>query len=353
MKWPSGMNMPSTHAKVTFSPAWFYRNYGMTFGEKYCSDPIFRTEQDQEAMRLLYERYGSLGLGERDPKPRPHLEICGHRLVPALLGSEIVYQNDQAPSCRQLAVESAEELAAITKPDMLTNRWALEFRRQGDILMDRYGHVDAMINLGGPLNVAANVLGDRAFVHLAEGSPVLKDFLMMIAQVCVDCIDHLTLPYNPHIGRQRAMHIGNCHVMMMSPDTYRRNILPADMFIRQNVGKLALHHCGIMDRYIEHYKSLSPLEYIEVGWGTNIAAIREAFPSTVLDLLINVFDIQNMPTSTLRSLIAKTVNQAQPACYIRDVWIADLGPEVSDRAVVDFVEAIDSSFASNSYSLVP
>jgi len=111
MKWYAGQNLPKTHAKPTFSEAWFHSRYGLTFGERYCTDPVFRTEQDREARRLLYERFGQAGIGEKDPRPLPHLEVCGHRFLPALFGCEIVYQDDQAPACRHLPVAPSRTLS--------------------------------------------------------------------------------------------------------------------------------------------------------------------------------------------------------------------------------------------------
>jgi len=61
MKWCSGENLPVTHARPAFSEAWFHQHYGLDFGERYYTDPIFRTEQDREALRLVHERFGALG----------------------------------------------------------------------------------------------------------------------------------------------------------------------------------------------------------------------------------------------------------------------------------------------------
>lgn len=93
MKSYAGQYLPRTHARPSFSEAWYHSRYGFTFGEKYHFDPVFRTEQDGEAMRVLYDRLGQAGIGEKDPPPRPHLEICGHRLISARFGCEVVYQD--------------------------------------------------------------------------------------------------------------------------------------------------------------------------------------------------------------------------------------------------------------------
>ena len=344
MKWYAGRNLPRTHAGPTFSEAWFHSNYGMTFGEKYCSDPVFRTEQDREAMRVLFDRYGRVGIGEEDPPPRPHLEICGHRFISALFGCEVVYQDDQAPSCRHLPVTSEADIAAIPSPHLETNRWKQEFLRQANVLLRRYGFVDAAINYGGPLNVATTVLGSEAFAYLLLSPEIMGRFLDRISDVFVETYDRLTVAIDPKAPVGRQMFIGNCPVVMISPRTYCETVLPADLRLRRQVQRFGLHHCGPMDLYLDAYKSLQPIDYIEVGWGSNVAAVRGTFPETKLDLMINIYDFQNMSLLTIRDLLTSMVQQAEPISQVRDVWLADIGPEVPDETVLNFVEAVDRAF---------
>jgi len=96
------------------------------------------------------------------------------------------------------------------------------------------------------------------------------------------------------------------------------------------------------------YQCLNPLEYIEVGWGSNVAAVRGAFPNTILDLMINVYDVANMSPSTLRDVMTEMVKQGAPTSAIRDVWMADVGPDVPDQVVIGFVEAVDAAFSAAS-----
>jgi hypothetical protein len=343
MKWYAGENLPQTHARPTFSEAWFHSNYGLTFGEKYCSDPLFRTEQDREARRLLYDRFGQAGIGEKDPQPRPHLEVCGHRFLPGLFGCEIIFQDDQAPSCHHLPVESAAKIAAIPGPDLTMNRWAREFRRQGEILRSRYGSVDAAINFGGPLNGAVTILGNEGLAYLSESPQVMTEFLTKVADVCVEAHDKLTVAFDPQAASGRTLFIGNCPVMMISPATYGEVVLPADMYYRQRIKHFGLHHCGVMDRYLEAYQKLKPVDFVEVGWGSDVAAVHQAFPESKLDLMINIYDLQNMPRPAVRELMVKMVREVGSLACLRDVWVADIGPEVPDDVVLNFVEAVDSA----------
>lgn len=345
MKWYSGENLPATHARPTFSEAWFHRKYGLEFGETYFTDPVFRTEQDREAMRLLHERFGALGLGKKDSSARPQLEICGHRFLPALLGCEVFYQVDQPPAAKHLPAASAQEIAAIPKPDLTSNHWAREFQGQAQVLIRRYGTVDATINHGGPLNVATNALGTTAFLCLAEPSPEFRSFLRTIAELCLETYDRLTLPFNPKLDPGRELFIGNCPVMMLDPATYSSEVFPADLYIRTHVRKFGLHHCGPMDRYLEQYKCLGPCEYIEVGWGSSLAQVRQAFPTTTLDLMINIPAVQVMSADRLAETLRDMVEQAAPRELIRDIFMADIGPEVPDSVIHNFVEAVNAAFA--------
>jgi uroporphyrinogen-III decarboxylase len=288
MRWYPGENLPSTHAKPTLSESWFHHHYGFSFGKKYYSDPICRTEQDRQARRLLWDRFKGLGLGSPDPAQRPDLDVCGHRFMPALFGCEVVFQEAEAPAARGLHFGSPEALAALPKPTLESNSWAQEFKRQGKVLLDRYGFVDATINFGGPLNVASLVVGTEMFTYLADAEPAARRFLDMVADLCLECYDQLTLPFCSELGAGRVMSIGNCPVGMISPKMYEAQVLPSDMRLRNNVGSLVLHHCGVVDGYLKAYQALRPLGWIEVGWGSDVAAARAAFPATIFDLMINV-----------------------------------------------------------------
>ena len=240
-------------------------------------------------------------------------------------------------------VASAEDVAAIPKPNLATHRWAQEFRRQGEILLRRYGSTDAAINFGGPLNGAVTILGNAALLYLSESPDTMTRFLSTIADVCVDCYDNLTIAFDRTVPAGREMFIGNCPVMMVSPSTYAEVVQPADLRFRGQVSRFGLHHCGQMDRYLEAYQRLRPVEYVEVGWGSNVAAVRQAFPDAKLDLMINIFDLQSMSRPAVEELILKMVRAAGPVSLLRDLWVADIGPEVPDALVLDFVAAVDSA----------
>jgi hypothetical protein len=100
-----------------------------------------------------------------------------------------------------------------------------------------------------------------------------------------------------------------------------------------------------MDKYLDAYQELQPVSFIEVGWGSNVAAVHHAFPDSKLDLMINVYDLQNMSRQATRELMVKMVREAGSLASLRDVWVADIGPELPDETVLNFVEAVDLAVA--------
>lgn len=75
-----------------------------------------------------------------------------------------------------------------------------------------------------------------------------------------------------------------------------------------------------------------------------VAAVRQMFPTTILDLLIHVYDVCEMSAAAMRDVITDIVGQGAPMNRIRDIWMADIGPDVPDHVVIDFVEAVDAAF---------
>jgi hypothetical protein len=167
----------------------------------------------------------------------------------------------------------------------------------------------------------------------------------MIAELCVETYDELTLPFNPQLELGRELFLGNCPVVMMDPETYQQEVFPADRYLRDRVKKFGLHHCGAMDRYLGHYQALGPCEYIEVGWGSTVVKVRQAFPTSILDLMINIPAVQAMPQDRLTETLREMVSQATPRALIRDIYMADIGPDVPDTTVERFVEAVNAAFS--------
>ena len=74
---------------------------------------------------------------------------------------------------------------------------------------------------------------------------------------------------------------------MISPDSYREMQLPIEKRMAERIQPYGIHHCGDnLHRIAPAYAEL-PLTMVDVGWGSDVAAVREALPETFLNLRLN------------------------------------------------------------------
>ena len=326
---------------ISFAPAWWYHHYGMTFGERDWLDPIARTERDREQRRLLFERFGDVGLGERDPQPRPNIEAYGHRFMAAVWGCDIVYQKDQAPSAMVLP-RASERMRDLRAPDfddspIIQRAWA-----EAGLLSQRYGHCDGSVNLGGPLNNAVSVLGEAILEACVAEPDLARDALHRMAETIVWVDEHVTnrISAKATPTPRPAIGIGNCPVCLVSPHTYAGVVRPVDVWLRDQYVELNLHHCGVFHPYAGVYQALRPT-HLDVGWGTDLRATRCAYPHTPMSLEVQVKALSELSRAGIDTLLATMIEQAGPLELITLIWVAEAGPDLPDQAVRDYMTAAD------------
>ena len=57
--------------ELVFNPNWWYHAADISFDKPFYFDADTRIKNDVTMRRVLYERFGDIGLGEADPQPRP------------------------------------------------------------------------------------------------------------------------------------------------------------------------------------------------------------------------------------------------------------------------------------------
>lgn len=328
------MDLPTApHMQVTFSPAWWHAHYGLDFGEAAWTDPITRTELDRERRRLLWERFGDVGLGEEDPQPRPNVQDAyGHRFMAAVWGCEIVYLPDQAPAAHALP-DAAERVRDLETPDLDNNPVLRQAFADAEILEQRYGKCEGGVN-GGPLNHAVSVYGGEILSLCLSDPDLARRKLLSMARTLFSVFINMSLPINHQQFRMPwpAGGIGNCPVCMVAPQTYAEVVRPADAWLREHYTDWHLHHCGVFTPYIEVYQSLRPTT-LDVGWGTDWRAVREAYPTTPLSLEIQDAAILGQTPGQLDDLVGEMVEAAGPPELIYRIWVAEAAPETPDETV--------------------
>ncbi len=295
------MNLtPDTYLPVelVFNPNWWHKTAGISFEEAFYLDTETRIGNDVIMRRVLHERYGEMGLGEADPQPRPiigSMHVAGGFVIPALLGASIRFAAGAAPQPEPVHT-AADEIDALRLPDW-KDLWPMkQLIADMDSLKAQYGYVVGDLNTDGLLNVAYHFYGQDLFVDFYAAPDRVRRFLRLIGGLIADVARYIhdrTGSYSIAVNRMAArlspspfLH-ANCSVQMISPESYRDIQFPIEQELSERLRPFGIHHCGDnLQRVAPEYARL-PLAYCEVGWGSDVARVREALPDVFLNLRLS------------------------------------------------------------------
>jgi uroporphyrinogen-III decarboxylase len=300
--------------EVVFNPNWWHQTVGICFDQSFYLDPQARIQNDLLMRRVLYQRYSELGLGEPNPQPRPvigSLFVAGGFVIPALLGAEIWFASDAAPQPRPMHL-TPEQIDQLEKPDF-RQIWPMnELIAQMDALESEWGYLTGDLNTDGLLNAAYHLYGADLFTDFYNAPQRVQHLLEMIAELIVDVSESVrqrtgscSISVNrmvSHVDPCLFLH-ANCSVPMISPRSYRAMQLPIEQQMSQRIQPFGIHHCGDnLQRYASAYAEL-PLAFLDVGWGSDVAASRRALPDVFFNLRLSPV---RMLTCTPQEIAADT-----------------------------------------------
>jgi uroporphyrinogen-III decarboxylase len=300
--------------ELVFNPNWWHKTAGICFDRSFYLDPQSRIRNDVIMRRVLHQRYGELGLGEPNPQPRPvigSLYVAGGFVIPALLGAEICFAPDAAPQPQPLHLKP-EQIEQLKKPDFYQTWPMTELIAQMDALESEWGTLVGDLNTDGLLNAAYHLYGADLFADFYHAPQRVTYLLEQIAELIVDVATYIrgrtgscSISVNRMVERidpSLFLH-ANCSVPMISPRSYRTMQLPIEKQMAARLQPFGIHHCGDnLQRYASAYAEI-PLAFIDVGWGSDIAACREALPEVFFNLRLSPV---RMLTCTPKEITADT-----------------------------------------------
>ena len=346
---------PAIPVELVFNPNWWYQTAGIRFDESFYLDPQTRIENDLTMRRVLYQRFGALGLGEANPQPRPVIGspyVAGGFVIPALLGAKILFTPDAAP--QPLAMNlSPQEIDRLEKPDF-RRTWPMDILiNQMDRLEAERGFLFGDLNTDGLLNAAYHLYGSNLFIDFQQAPGRVMRLFSIIAELIGDVAEYLrqrsgscSISVNrmiEHVDPTLFLH-ANCSVPMISPHSYRQLHLPVERRMAERLQPFGIHHCGDnLQRYAAAYAEL-PLHYVDVGWGSDVAACRKLLPEPFFSLRLSPV---RMLTCTPEEIAADTEGLLQAAGPLEKVGVCcinmDYGtPDENIMAMVEVVERFRS-----------
>ncbi len=302
---------------VGFYPDWFNKHYGISFGKEYYFDPEVRIEARMEMDKRLHERFGDVGLGSPKPEPKP-LITFGMVMLPSIFGCEIIYKDDALPWAMPLNL-SNDEIMKLEVPDIFNSHPMTEMIGQIKYLKEKYGNVVGDINTTGVQNLALKIRGDQLYFDFYENPELCRHLL----NICTECIIQL-FQFNHKTTGTAAVDVTpmcdpklyvfpNCTAEQISLETYESQILPYDNRVADACHPVGIHHCGSVDEVLDGYAKIHHLEFIEIGFGSDVKRTREVFgPDVAVNARISPVLMKNGTPEEVAAEVRGLIDSGAP-----------------------------------------
>ena len=332
---------------VVFHPIWWHENAGISFDESFFYDPLRRVEDEKLMEQVLYDRFGSLGLGEDHGKCLPQIgavHLASGYLLSEMLGCKVEYYEDAPP---QVLCAHREDLDI----DVQEAFRSPAFQRLVTLvekLKERYGYVVGDINWGGVLNIAIDVRGEEIFTDMLLQPEKVAVFFRKIAEV----IDRFVWYVQSNTGSSSisvnrsarlfdypvAIH-SECSHTMISEEDYRHFLLPIDQEWSLRHRPYGIHYCGRdPHRMAEAFSEIERLTFLDVGWGGDVSMLRKHLPETFFNIRLNPVEIQKYSLGELRENIVEREMASGPDFTKTGLCCVNMDKDVSDKRIFEIFQ---------------
>ena len=342
------LNAPMLPVDIVLHPSWWHHHEGITFDEDFFFHPARRVEAERQMERALYDRWGQYGLGERHDRGssanRAGASGGGvHHRRDVRLPIEIC--EDTSP---QVIPANLERLEVSREAPFASTT----FRRYEALLSSlkgRFGYVIGDIGWAGILNTALDLRGqkflmdvvdapDEAARFVADVAAVIERFVRQMAQATGSTSISVNRTVR-HIPQAVYVH-SECSNVMISTRLYEQLFLPFDVEWSRRLRPYGIHHCGAdPHRFAQSYAKIPDLDFLDVGWGGDVALLRRHLPRTFLNLRLNPVEIVKQSPEQIRGTIRTLVQQSDNP-WLTGVCCINMDEQVSDQQVAAIFEEV-------------
>jgi hypothetical protein len=348
---PATGDEPYLRPELGFVPRWYAQKLGLDFGQRWHTDPAYRRDTIiamADETRRRFGRRAAIGvLQAPDHQPLDLLTgTFGTLLVAGIYGVPIVYHSDDWPWAAPGPHLSDRDAHNLEAPSLDNNAFWNDFMGQVDWIAAEYGRVEGFMNWQGVLNNAYRLRGEQIFAEIIDEPQRARHVFACVAGTMIEGMQRL-------YGRQRESGVelshctvSNCLVNMLSPRQYEEHLLPFDQRIAQSFSMIGVHNCEWnADPYIDLYRQLPNVAYIDMGIGSDLARAREAFPRARRAIMYAPTDAQSKPTGEIERDLERVARDYGPC----DVVFADMTDGTPDRRVhelIDICEKLSEKYES-------
>ncbi|MCD4831351.1 MAG: hypothetical protein K8R02_06010 [Anaerohalosphaeraceae bacterium] len=277
----------------SLSKGWMARVLDVAFDREYYFNIQKRLEVDRRCneyargeLRSLDIFYTESNLGEYAYFSDDQVLVGGiqpNMILGMLIGAEFIPNDsmDADISITPLKGKDSDELPAPQsliehKLVKLFDEQIRQIRSQGKLtpVPPFFWDVSGRATIHGTLTTAQKFLGESIFIDLMMNPQKVVKVMDWITESFIVLVKHFSeiaeLPIT-------SVHIGECSGCMVNPDVFAQFVVPYASRIAESLGTLRFHSCGASTHLLEQMKTISSLNWLDIGGDTSIAKAREVF----------------------------------------------------------------------------
>jgi hypothetical protein len=335
---------------IVLHPAWWHRYAGLTFDRDFFYHPKRRVEAERRMEEVLFDRFGSFGLGADRKKDLPLVgavhNAAGY-LVSEMLGCEVVYQEDAPPQ----VLPAHRENLVLDAEAALKGTAFQRFYGLCESLKARFGYLLGDVNFGGILNCALDLRGQDLFLDFNDRPEEVRAFFSALARV----IDGFTRSMVKETGstsisvNRTVRHLSpslflhsECCLTMISIEHYQAFLFSFDESWSRNRRPFGIHYCGEdPDRFAEVFAQLPHLDFLDVGWGGDFNKLRAHLPETFLNIRLSPMEMAEKSEEEIRRIVTRLVKESGNP-YLTGVCCINMDDRVEDKKIAALFETVET-----------
>jgi hypothetical protein len=123
---------------------------------------------------------------------------------------------------------------------------------------------------------------------------------------------------------------------MISCDDYEQFLMPIDARWSREKEYFGIHYCGEdPHRYAESFARLPKLDFLDLGWGGDVAHLRKHLPNTFFNIRLSPVELVNMTVEEIQATITKLLTESENPALSGVCCI-----NMDDRVTDDRIDAI-------------
>ncbi|MCP4314424.1 MAG: hypothetical protein GY790_24480, partial [Bacteroidetes bacterium] len=266
-------------------------------------------------------------------------------MLSEMLGCEVKYSDSHPPA----VVPAMQESLTIDPEAAFSSKVFKDFVKLTESLKAKHGYLSGDVNWGGVLNIAMDLRGDQIMMDMLMSPDKVKSYFNSIASV----IDRFTgfvadrtgttsisvTRSVRHLPKPVFLH-SECSHTMISCEDYEKFLMPIDAAWSKTKDFFGIHYCGIdPHRYAESFVKLPKLDFLDLGWGGDVAHLRKLLPSTFFNLRLSPVEIIEMSVEEIHETIGKLLAGSADAS-LTGVCCINMDDKVSDEQIDAIFEAV-------------